>query len=150
MDFPSGLPDRSVLLEKLTEMIDSGESPGMFAISIDGFDDLPRRGEADGGDDVGMHAMTELAGRLSRLVRSNDILAVLAPGVFALAGAGVDQVEADAVLERVRGVFAMPVEVDGVMISLPVTVGVSHAEIAGSARELVDLAERDLQEKLDG
>lgn len=126
-------------------MIAAGESPGVFAISIDGFQDLP------GSDvDAGERAMAELAGRLSRLVRSNDVLAVLSPGVFALAGAGVEQIDAAVVLERIRGVFAMPVEVEGELVSLPVTMGVAHSSEATSARELVALAERDLQDKKSG
>lgn len=140
MDSSAGLPDRPLLIENLAEMIAAGESPGVFAISIDGFADLP------GSDvDAGEWAMAELAGRLSRLVRSNDVLAVLSPGIFALAGAGVEQIDAAVVLQRIRGVFAMPVEVDGELVSLPVTVGVAHYTEATSARELVALAELDLQ-----
>lgn len=145
MDSPTGLPDRPLLLENLDEMIAAGEAPGVFAIAIDGFDELPGEGV-----DAPERAMAELAGRLSRLVRSNDVLAVLAPGVFALAGAGVQQVAADVVLERIRGVFAMPVDLDGELVSLPVTVGVSHCAEGASARQLVDLAERDLRDKQRG
>lgn len=139
MDSSAGLPGRPVLLESLAEMIEAGESPGVFAISIDGFEDLPgNSGEA------GARAMVELAGRLSRLVRSNDVLAVLAPGIFALAGAGVEQMDAAVVLERIRGVFAMPVEVGGHLVSLPVTMGVAHFGHSTSASGLLDSAERDL------
>lgn len=145
MDSPAGLPDRPVLLASLAEMIAAGDTPGVFAISIDGFEDLP-----GSGGDAGVRAMVELAGRLSRLVRSNDLLAVLAPGVFALAGAGVEQIDAAIVLERIRGVFAMPIEVEGESLSLPVTVGVAHFAEATSARELVALAERDLRVGRDG
>lgn len=140
MDSSAGLPGRPVLLESLTEMIEAGDSPGVFAISIDGFDDLP-----GGSGEAGARAMVELAGRLSRLVRSNDVLAVLAPGIFALAGAGVEQMDAAVVLERIRGVFAMPIEVDGELVSLSVTMGVAHFDEANSARELVALAERHLR-----
>lgn len=144
MDSTAGLPDRPLLLENLAEMIAAGESPGVFAISIDGFEDLPG-GEGNAGE----RAMAELAKRLSRLVRSNDLLAVLSPGVFALAGAGVAEIDAAVVRDRIRGVFAMPVEVGGELVSLPVTMGVAHSSEADSARELVTLAESDLRgEKL--
>lgn len=145
MDSTAGLPDRPVLLENLAEMIAAGESPGVFAISIDGFGDLPGSNA-----DAGERAMAELAGRLSRLVRSNDVLAILSPGVFALAGAGVEQIDAAVVRERIRGVFAMPVELEGELVSLPVTMGVAHSTEATTARDLVTRAERDLEHNSSG
>lgn len=145
MDSSAGLPNRPGLVESLSEMISAGESPGVFAISIDGFDAL------SGADPhAGPRIMDELANRLTRLVRSNDVLAVLGPGVFALAGGGVEQMDAEVVLERIRGVFAMPVELDGELVSLPVTVGVAHCERASSPGQLVEQAEHDLAGKWKG
>ena len=94
--------------------------------------------------------MREVGSRLSRLVRSNDVLAVLDPGVFALAGPGVEGEDAEVVLERIRGVFAMPVEVGDTMVSFPVTVGDAHFAPALGAADMVAAAEADLARRLDG
>ncbi|MCZ7629402.1 MAG: hypothetical protein M5U19_10255 [Microthrixaceae bacterium] len=117
----------------------------MFAISIDGFEDLP-----GSGGDAGVRAMVELAGRLSRFVRSNDLLAVLAPGGLrpGRRRCGTDR-RRDRPGAHPWGV-AMPIEVEGESLSLPVTVGVAHFAEATSARELVALAERDLRVGRDG
>lgn len=147
MDFSESLPDRASLLSSISEMIAAGESPAVFAISIDGF------GILSGIEpDAGPRIMEELAGRLTRLIRSNDVLSVIGPGVFVLAGAGMEQVDGDVVLERIRGVFAMPVELDSEIVSLPVTIGIAHFDgsASASAEDLVARAERDLHSKQHG
>ncbi len=144
MDPITGLPDRSQLVSTLTEMLAESEKPALFAVSIDGYDSFagqdPTSAEA---------AMREVGSRLSRLVRSNDVLGVLAPGVFALAGPGVEAADTEVLLERIRGVFAMPVEVGGSVVSFPITVGVAHHDPAVDAAAMVVAAEEDLSRHLD-
>lgn len=145
MDPIPGLPERSKLMETLEEMLTGREHPAVFAVSIDGYPALARsRPEAAEG------AMREVARRLSGLVRSNDVLAVLAPGVFALAGSGVESADTEVVLERIRGVFAMPVEVADEAVSFPITVGIAHSSPEVTAEDLVDAAEADLRRQLEG
>ncbi|MGI9578091.1 MAG: GGDEF domain-containing protein [Microthrixaceae bacterium] len=142
MDPVTGLPDRTKLMETLVEMISEGEKPALFAVAMDGYDDLAA--EQPAGAEA---AMREVGNRLSKLVRSNDVLAVLGPGLFALAGPGVEEADAEVVLDRVRGVFAMPVEVGGEVVSFPVTVGIAPYVANTSADEVIVFAEADLSRR---
>ncbi|MEZ5239128.1 MAG: GGDEF domain-containing protein [Microthrixaceae bacterium] len=141
-DPPIGLPDRSGLLAGLEELIAADASPVVFAISVDGFAEM-----LDGDGDPVDGLELELGARLSRLVRSNDVLASLGPGLFALGGGGIEEVDAAQLLDRVRGVFAVPIEVDGDFVSLPVTVGVAHFAPKMTGRALLEAAESDLAAK---
>jgi GGDEF domain-containing protein len=143
MDPITGLPDRGELTETLSEMLKERERPALFAVSIDGFGGLAAQHPIDA--EV---AVREIGSRLSRLVRANDMLAVLSPGVFALAGPGVETADAEVLLDRIRGVFALPVEVGGDALSFPITVGVapSHREVG--AVEMIEAAESDLARQL--
>jgi GGDEF domain-containing protein len=140
MDPVTGLPDRTNLTDTLAEMITDGERPALFAVSMDGYATLvdEQRGAAEA-------AMREVGSRLSRLVRANDLLAVLGPGRFALAGPGVEEADAEVVLDRIRGVFALPLEVGGDVVSFPVTVGTAAYQVGRSAQEMVTAAEEALQ-----
>ena len=142
MDPVTGLPDRAKLIGTLAAMISEGEKPALFAVAMDGYAEL-----ADSHNAEAQAALREVGTRLSRLVRSNDVLAVLAPGLFALAGPGVEDADAEVVLERIRGVFAMPVEVGGEVVSFPVTVGIAPYSHLTSAEEMVAVAEADLSRK---
>lgn len=142
MDPVTGLPDRTMLTATLSEMISEGEKPALFAVAMDGYDELadqqPAGAEA---------AMREVGTRLSKLVRSNDVLAVLGAGLFALAGPGVEDADTEVVLDRIRGVFAMPVEVGGEVVSFPVTIGIAPYVHNSSADEVVVVAEADLSRR---
>lgn len=139
----TGLPDRRELTAALREMLGGNESPALFAVSVDGYSALvaERPAEAD-------VAIREVVARLSRLVRADDVLAVLAPGVFALAGPGVEGGDTDVVVERIRGAFAMPVDVGGESVSFPVTVGVAHSADGAVATDMILAAEADLGRRL--
>lgn len=135
----TGLPTRGRLVAAIDEMISGGDDPAVFCVAVEGFD-LP---DPDPDPDVAK-ALREVASRLSQLVRSNDVLASAAPGVFALAGTGVEAGDADVVMDRVRGVFALPVEIGAEVFSLSINVGFAPAARGMNGAELVALAETDL------
>ncbi len=143
MDPITGLPDRDELTETLSEMLTERERPALFAVSIDGYlalaADHPIEAEV---------AMREIGSRLSRLVRANDMLAVLSSGVFALAGPGVETADNDVLLDRIRGVFALPVEIGGDAVSFPITVGIAASASGVGAADMILAAESDLQHQL--
>lgn len=145
MDPTTGLPDRHELTASVAEMLAGKERPALFAVSVDGYGSLSDEGPAEAAS-----ALREVADRLHRLVRSNDVLGVLSPGVFALAGPGVERTDEAVLRERLRGVFALPVAVGDTVVSLPVTVGVAHHCAGVSAEGLVAEAEADLERRLAG
>ncbi len=139
MDPVTGLPDRARLTDTLAEMISEGEKPALFAVSMDGYAALAEQQPAEA-----EAALREVGSRLSKLVRSNDVLAVLYSGVFALAGPGVEEADTEVVLDRIRGVFAMPLEIGGEVVSFPVTIGIAPFVDRASAEDMVSVAEADL------
>ena len=139
MDPVTGLPDRAKLIGTLAAMISEGEKPALFAVAMDGYAEL-----ADSHNAEAQAALREVGTRLSRLVRSNDVLAVLDRGVFALAGPGVEEADTEVVLDRIRGVFAMPLEIGGEVVSFPVTLGIAPFVDRASAEDMVSVAEADL------
>ena len=51
-------------------------------------------------------------------------------------------------LDRIRGAFAMPVEIGDDVVSFPVTVGVAHTAEGGAATDMILAAEADLRRRL--
>jgi len=142
MDPATGLPDRRELIATVDEMLTEVERPALFAVAVSGYGPLAEANPAEAEE-----AMREAARRLGRFVRANDLLAVLAPGVFALAGPGVEHTDVDVLLERVRGVFALPVELGDHVVSFPVTIGIAHPVAGVRAEDMVAEAEADLRRR---
>lgn len=144
MDPATGLPGRTELVERLAAMLAAGGQPALFAVAIHGYEALTDRHTADA--DAAIREVTE---RLGRIVRSSDLLALLSPGVFALAGPGVERTDTDVLFERVQGAFALPVQVGSDAVSFPVTAGIAHPGVGVGAEMLVAEAEADLRRRLD-
>jgi GGDEF domain-containing protein len=144
MDPATGLPGRSELVERLSAMLADDVSPALFAVAIHGYAELAEShtAEADA-------AMREVTARLGRLVRASDVLAVLSPGVFALAGPGVGHTDTAILIERVQGAFALPVQVGPEAVSFPVTAGIAHPSVGIDGDSLVAEAEADLHRRLE-
>ena len=143
MDSTTGLPDRAELVVTLEEMLAEDERPSLFVVAVTGFAELSAAGPVEAAA-----AMREVARLLGRLVRATDVLAVLGGGVFALASPGVEHSDLDVLLERVRGVFALPVQVGPHAVSLPVTVGTALPVAGSTAHSMIGEAEADLRRRL--
>lgn len=143
MDPTTGLPDRDEIVRAVEEMIADGERPVVFAVAVGGYDTL-----ADAGPDEAAAALREVASRLGRLVRASDVLSMVGPGVFCLAGSGVQRPDVSALLDRIRGVFALPVQVGPHAVSFPVTVGIAHPVVGIGAEAMLAEAEADLRRRL--
>jgi GGDEF domain-containing protein len=138
-----GLPERGDLLRALDEMLTNDERPALFLVAVHGLEGLAlRHGEE------AVAAMREIVGRLGRLTRSNDQLAVLSNGVFALAGPGIERTDTAVLIDRLRGVFALPVEVGEQLVSFPVTAGIAHHVDGIDSARLLAEAEADLDRRL--
>lgn len=142
-DPATGLPGRGAVIERLDELLGGGRRPAVFAVAVSGFPELADRSPA-----AADSAARELAGRLSKLVRHSDLLAVLDPGVFALVSPGVEPTDGTILLERVQGAFALPVSIGEDAVSFPVTIGVAHGAHGNNADEVLSAAEADLRRRL--
>ncbi len=160
-----GLPGRDILTERLDQLIATWTDaagrrlpvgrgstylpepapPAIYAIGVDSYAHL-----AEVDEDLARDAMSEVTRRLDRLVRSSDVLGVLAPGRFGLAAASVAPSTAGVIMERMTGAVAMPLDLGGETVSLSVTIGVAFAFDGATAAELVAAAEADLDRPTRG
>ena len=139
-DGASGLPDRTAVTERLDAMLATGLRPAVYVVAVDGYQELAERDP--GGTSA---AMDETTRRLDRLVRSSDVLGTSAPGTFLLIGSGVEPSAAGALVERIQGAAALPVDVAGEPVSLRVDIGLAFAMADSSAEALLSRAEDDLR-----
>lgn len=155
------LPERTAVLEHVANRLErhraassrggtaapharaTDNRPALCVILVDGYPALAAR------DPLGASAaMHEVARRLDRLVRSGDLLGRLAPDRLVVA-VDISPAVAGALVERVRGAVAMPVEVDGDLLSLVAVVGLAIVDDSADrapidADGLLERAERDL------
>jgi GGDEF domain-containing protein len=134
------LPDASSTTARLDELLAGGSRPALFLIAVDGHDELAVA-DADGT----RAAMDEVVRRLDHLVRSSDLLGAVCPGTFLLVGSGVDPSVAGALVERIQGAVALPLEVGGGPVSLRVDVGLAFADGGSSGAQLLARATDDLR-----
>ena len=151
------LPGRGVIVDRIDQMIGATSAareaesrwpdppevvpryPALYLVGIGDHDDLlalDPRGCAD--------AMTEVSRRLDRLVRGSDVLGYTAPGTFALAAGSVTPTSAGALVERIEGAAALPLEIGGDVVSLRAFVALAFADGDVRGEELMCHAERDL------
>lgn len=153
------LPDRAAVLAHLDTLVaaegptrDHGRArdsrPAVCVVHLEGMGEL-RDSDPDGTD----AALAEVVRRLDRLVRSGDVIAELACDRMALV-VRISPAVAGALVERVAGAVAMPVEVADSFCSLDSVIGIAFARDVGPswgpgcAAELVAAAEDDVQRQL--
>ena len=161
------LPDREVVVERLDVLIENARAalaalptaadtewtgvgaptpklPTLYLVAIDG------SGELRALDPAGFAAaMQEVSRRLDRLVRSSDVLGNTADGTFALVAASVASSSAGALVERVAGAVAMPLQIDGNDVSLRALVAMAFASNGSTAESVMTAAEFELDALLD-
>ncbi|MEX0767804.1 MAG: hypothetical protein WD029_04965 [Microthrixaceae bacterium] len=138
------LPALPEVVDRLNQMIESQDSstpasPGVYLVEIDDYEALSRS------DLVGTEsAMEEIAVRLDRLVRSADVLGLIQPGLFVLAAASVAPASAGAVMERIRGAIALPMEIADQPLSVRAHVAVSFFADGATATSMIAQSEIEL------
>lgn len=139
-DGVTGLPGMSQVRGRIEELLAAGRTLAVYLVSVEGYDRL-LASDADGAH----HVLRQVARRLDRLVRGSDLLAVEGPGRFVLVATDVAPAVAGALVERVEGAAALPVEFDGATVSLQVRVGLALASEGGGAGDLLHRAADDLE-----
>ena len=113
--------------------------PAVYVVAIDGYGELVA---ADTGGAA--TAVDEVARRLDRLVRHGDVLGRLGGGPLrARRGPGTSPAFAGAIVERIEGAAALPVEIAGDPVSLSVSVGVAFSAAGADAAGVVAEAEAE-------
>jgi hypothetical protein len=136
------LPDRIQLVTAVDALLSEGDLPAIFTVAINGYSDVLDDGPG------ASQALVEIADRLRMITRDDDVLALIAPGVFAFMGNAIEPVDASVIQQRLQGGFAMPVDLGDDVVSFPVTVGVAYAEHGITGARLLADAEADLRARM--
>ena len=142
-DTLTGLPNRLLFLEKLKETLDlarrRGEMVGVAVLNIYRF----REVNASYGIRVGDEVLKEIGRRLSRTLRSGDIISRFMADEFGIVLAGIKSISGlNRAVEKIKEAFREPVNVGGRDIYLEINMGISLFPRDGEvAEDLVRKAE---------
>ena len=125
-DALTGVPNRVLLADRMRHAIAQarrgGEWLAICYLDLDGFKPI----NDSLGHDAGDRLLVEMARRMNEALRSGDTVARLGGDEFVLLLQGLRDVEeCETTLNRLLGVIAQPTLLDGKMISLTASVGVS-------------------------
>ncbi|GAA2010343.1 diguanylate cyclase [Nakamurella flavida] len=139
-DVLTGLPNRAVLLDRLNRAL-GGRSPdpvGVLFVDLDGFKAVNDTWGHDAGDEL----LRQIAARLSVTVRAVDLVVRLGGDEFVVLCEDVGTTaELDALARRIRAAIREPVVVDGHVLTVMASVGVTAGKDV-SARDLLVRADR--------
>ncbi len=142
-DTLTGLPNRLLFLEKLKETLDLArrrrEMVGVAVLNIYRF----REVNASYGIRVGDEVLKEIGRRLSRTLRSGDIISRFMADEFGIVLAGIKSISGlNRAVEKIKEAFREPVNVGGRDIYLEINMGISLFPKDGEvAEDLVRKAE---------
>jgi diguanylate cyclase (GGDEF)-like protein/PAS domain S-box-containing protein len=128
-DALTGLPNRSLLIERATQVLDlakrSGKSMGLIFVDLDGFKEInDTRGHA-AGDSV----LRQVAERLLAVVRPMDSVSRLGGDEFVvLLPALESSLDAIAVGERIAAVIDLPIKLDHGAVAVTASIGISFSD----------------------
>ena len=141
-DVLTGLPNRRVLDRVLDDaaigLMRGGGSVALVSLDLDGFKDVNDTLGHAAGDEL----LTQVAERLARVTRTQDVLLRLGGDEFAAVITGVgDEAHAIAVAERYLEVLAQPVRLRSRLEQLRTSIGVAVATEPERVRSLVTEAD---------
>jgi diguanylate cyclase (GGDEF)-like protein len=121
----TGLPNRSVFVDRLREAIDDldGGCAGVLFIDLDRFKSVNDRY----GHGVGDNLLAKVASRLARSVLPGDTVARFGGDEFAVLCASLTEPEAlDRLAQRVLSAVAAPMELEGRQMRVTASIGLVH------------------------
>ena len=136
-DALTGLPNRSLLIERLAQAIDlgrrTGTLTGLIFVDLDGFKEVnDTEGHAAG--DIVLH---EVAQRLVSVVRPMDSVSRLGGDEFVMVLPALrDAAGAIAVATRIAAAVDLPIELSHGPVSVRASIGISVREPSASERDL--------------
>ena len=139
----TGLPNRILLMERLTKAIEgtkaSGVSLGLAFIDLDGFKEVNDKFGHAAGDTL----LVQTAGRLAQALRASDTLARLGGDEFiAVVPDRKDSTVLPILMQRLLDAACVPIELEGVFVKISASIGVARfPSDASSAEELLSVAD---------
>jgi diguanylate cyclase (GGDEF)-like protein/PAS domain S-box-containing protein len=138
-DLLTGLPNRTVLVDRVSQMMSAAHRDGQAACV--GFFDVERFRQVNEtlGRPAGDGFLMAVAERFRVAVRAQDTVARVGGDVFAVAMGGLTRVAETMrqLVERLTAAFATPIDVDGHALQVTLTGGVSVYPNDGDTAELL-------------
>ena len=138
-DHLTGLPNRALFGDRVGHALarrsdGGGRRPALLFVDIDDFKVVNDRH----GHEIGDQVLAGVAARLQGLLRVGDTVARLSGDEFGiLLEDMVDQAEAEVIAGRVVAAFEHPLELNGRLVPVSVSVGVDLAEIGTDSETLI-------------
>ncbi len=134
----TGLPNRLSLMERLDAQIKCPAPGCLLFCDLDDFKQVNDNFGHSHGDAL----LCQLAERISRSLGPQHFFARLAGDEFVLLLPGHDQAQADAIAEQIRAVMQSPFEVEGVPLTVGISVGISQYQPGWRAEQWLIQADR--------
>ena len=140
----TGVGNRTALMRHLDALVLDGSRATVLCLDLDGFKAVNDEAGHAAGDEV----LTALGGRLSSLVRAQDLVARLGGDEFVLVFAddGPSPVPAEVLVHRVREAVESPVTIDRGVRGVGVSVGVARLEPGDDAAGVLARGDRAMYE----
>ena len=127
-DAATALPNRVRLMSFLSgELASKGANLALLYLDLDGFVAL----NADHGREVGDKILGEIADRLRRLLREDQLAARAGGDEFIIAAPRLDDAEIDELCRRIIETVSAPIDVEGISVSVSMSIGVAIAPTDG-------------------
>jgi diguanylate cyclase (GGDEF)-like protein len=146
-DVLTGLPNRTLFLDRLSQAITaaqrSGESVGLIVMDVDRFKEI----NDTLGHQFGDGLLNEIGRRLSHTLRASDTVARLGGDEYGVMFVASDPSRADEVATRITTALDTPITLGNVSVSVAASMGIAlypvHAEDPGTLMKRADIAMYD-------
>ncbi len=136
----TGLPARNLLVEKTDDLLHTeGRGVALMFIDIDQFKFVNDSMGHTAGDEL----LVQVAKRLTRIVRDEDIVGRISGDEFVIVAAGLDSIGAHALADRVRNILRDPFELSEGEVFVSASVGVTLADAGPQSDATTLLQEAD-------
>ncbi|RDE24845.1 sensor domain-containing diguanylate cyclase [Motiliproteus coralliicola] len=148
-DHLTGLPNRALFLDRLTQAISrakrNGERLALLFADLNGFKAI----NDSLGHSAGDQALIEIAERLTQTIRASDTLARFAGDEFTMVLPGIDsQASIDRFIGKINQQFDQPFVIDGIPIALSLSIGAAiYPEQGESINELLVRADEQMYQQ---
>jgi chemotaxis family two-component system sensor kinase Cph1 len=135
-DALTGLPNRRLLMDRLTQALQSPAPSGNTSLLFIDLDSFKQINDTHG-HEVGDQVLLETARRIQTTTRADDTVARLGGDEFVVLCERTNTQDAGALAKRVVDAVREPIELDALSLTISASVGIADATVASTAEELL-------------